>query len=252
MIFLAEYAIKTNQLKKNFGDLNAVNGIDLEVEKGKFFGYLGPNGAGKTTSMRMMTGRLRPSSGSARIVGYDVVDETLEVKKRIGVLEDEPRLYDRLTAYEYLEFVGDIYNISEVDEKILDFLDLVDLVDKKDSLIVDLSHGQKKKIGLAGEMLHEPEVFFLDEPFAGIDPVSTRAIKDALIELTDMGVTIFLSTHILEVAEKLCEEVAIIEDGDVVERGDFNRLRKKAELDEHSTLEDVFLKLVQEAEEVEI
>lgn len=247
-----DYAIQTNQLKKNFGDLNAVNGIDLEVEKGKFFGYLGPNGAGKTTSMRMMTGRLRPSSGSARIVGYDVVDETLEVKKRIGVLEDEPRLYDRLTAYEYLEFVGDIYNISEVDEKILDFLDLVDLVDKKDSLIVDLSHGQKKKIGLAGEMLHEPEVFFLDEPFAGIDPVSTRAIKDALIELTDKGVTIFLSTHILEVAEKLCEEVAIIEDGDVVERGDVNRLRKKAELDEHSTLEDVFLKLVQESEEVEI
>lgn len=249
---MVDYAIQTNQLKKNFGDLNAVNGIDLEVEKGKFFGYLGPNGAGKTTSMRMMTGRLRPSSGSARIVGYDVVDETLEVKKRIGVLEDEPRLYDRLTAYEYLEFVGDIYNISEVDEKILDFLDLVDLVDKKDSLIVDLSHGQKKKIGLAGEMLHEPEVFFLDEPFAGIDPVSTRAIKDALIELTDKGVTIFLSTHILEVAEKLCEEVAIIEDGDVVERGDVNRLRKKAELDEHSTLEDVFLKLVQESEEVEI
>lgn len=248
---MVDLAIETMNLSKNYGDFVAVDDLNLEVESGKFFGFLGPNGAGKTTSMRMMTGRLSPTSGTARIVGFDVVDNTLEVKKRIGVLEDEPRLYDRLTVIEYLNFIGDIYNIN-VGGRAQKLIDLVDLKDKKDSLIVDLSHGQKKKVGLAGEILHEPELLFLDEPFAGIDPISSRAIKDGLVELTDQGVTIFLSTHILEVAEKLCEEVAIIDDGGILERGDISNLRKRAELDEYSSLEDVFLKLVEQSEEVKL
>ncbi len=248
---MVDLAIETMNLSKNYGDFVAVDDLNLEVESGKFFGFLGPNGAGKTTSMRMMTGRLSPTSGTARIVGFDVVDDTLEVKKRIGVLEDEPRLYDRLTVIEYLNFIGDIYDI-DVGGRAQELIDLVDLKDKKDSLIVDLSHGQKKKVGLAGEILHEPELLFLDEPFAGIDPISSRAIKDGLVELTDQGVTIFLSTHILEVAEKLCEEVAIIDDGGILERGDISNLRKRAELDEYSSLEDVFLKLVEQSEEVKL
>lgn len=248
---MVDLAIETMNLSKNYGDFVAVDDLNLEVESGKFFGFLGPNGAGKTTSMRMMTGRLSPTSGTARIVGFDVVDNTLEVKKRIGVLEDDPRLYDRLTVIEYLNFIGDIYNIN-VGGRAQKLIDLVDLKDKKDSLIVDLSHGQKKKVGLAGEILHEPELLFLDEPFAGIDPISSRAIKDGLVELTDQGVTIFLSTHILEVAEKLCEEVAIIDDGGILERGDISNLRKRAELDEYSSLEDVFLKLVEQSEEVKL
>ncbi len=248
---MVDLAIETMNLSKNYGDFVAVDDLNLEVESGKFFGFLGPNGAGKTTSMRMMTGRLSPTSGTARIVGFDVVDDTLEVKKRIGVLEDEPRLYDRLTVIEYLNFIGDIYDI-DVGGRAQELIDLLDLKDKKDSLIVDLSHGQKKKVGLAGEILHEPELLFLDEPFAGIDPISSRAIKDGLVELTDQGVTIFLSTHILEVAEKLCEEVAIIDDGGILERGDISNLRKRAELDEYSSLEDVFLKLVEQSEEVKL
>ena len=246
---MVNLAINTKNLSKDYGSFRAVNNISLEIERGKFFGFLGPNGAGKTTSMRMMTGRLRPTSGSAEIVGFDVVENNLEVKKRIGVLEDEPRLYDRLTVTEYLKFIEDIYDISS-DGKADRLLDLVDLSGKKDSLIVDLSHGQKKKVGLAGEILHEPEILFLDEPFAGIDPVSSRAIKDSLVELTKEGVTIFLSTHILEVAEKLCEEVAIIDEGEILERGDISNLRKRAELDEYSSLEDVFLKLLKQGEEV--
>ncbi len=151
-----------------------------------------------------------------------------------------------------MEFIGDIYDTNNLESKIEEFLELVDLKNKKNSLIIDLSHGMKKKVGLIGELIHEPDILFLDEPFAGIDPVSSKAIKNVLKELTERGVTIFLSTHILEVAEKICKDVAIIDSGQIIARGEINNLRRKAELEEKSTLEDIFLKLVEEAEEVRL
>ncbi|OKY77312.1 MAG: ABC-type multidrug transport system, ATPase component CcmA [Candidatus Methanohalarchaeum thermophilum] len=248
---MTDLAIKTLKLTKKFDGFRAVNKLNLEIEKGWFFGFLGPNGAGKTTAMRMMTGRLRPTEGDTLINGTSVKENPINVKSQIGVLEDEPKLYERLTPVEFLEFVKDIYNVED-SNKVEELLSLVDLEHKRDSLIIDLSHGMRKKVGLAAELIHEPEILFLDEPFAGIDPVSSKAIKDALVEMTNKGITIFLSTHILEVAEKLCENVAIIDKGEILARGDISNLRRKAELGERSSLEDIFLKLVEEAEEVEI
>lgn len=245
-------AIKTSNLTKDFQNTRAVDNLNLEISEGEFFGFLGPNGAGKTTSMRMMTGRLRPTFGDATVCGYSITKETLKVKERIGVLEDEPKLFERLTVEEFLDFIGDIYDVKESNREINRLIDFVDLEEKKNSLIIDLSHGMRKKVGLIAELLHKPEVLFLDEPFAGIDPVSSKAIKDALKEMTEKGVTIFLSTHILEVAEKLCERVAIIDKGKVIADGGVQELKKEAELKDKSTLEDIFLKLVKESEKVEI
>jgi len=244
---VSDAAIETSGLVKVFGDIRAVDGLDLEVAEGTMYGFLGPNGAGKTTTLKMLTGLLRPSAGTAIVAGFDVVAQPLEVKRRIGVVPETLALYERLTANEYLELVGRIHGleIDRIGRRRTELLQRLDLDDRANTLAVDYSTGMRKKLALAAALLPAPRILFLDEPFEGVDPVSSRVIKDLLRRLVDdRGVTVFFSTHIMELVEKLCDEVAVIDDGRLVAQGSLAELRGQAETGADSSLEDVFLALV--------
>lgn len=243
-------AIETVGLRRIFGDLVAVDHLDLEVEAGTFFGFLGPNGAGKSTTIKMLTGLLRPSSGAARILGNDVMADAVEAKKQTGVVPEESALFDRLTGPEYLRFVGRMYGMKRplIDERSDELLELLGLADLGRQLIVDYSHGMRKKLSFCGAIMHEPQVLFLDEPFEGIDAVSSRLIRSLLSQLVGSGVTIFLTSHILEIVEKLCTHVAIIHQGRLVAQGTLEDLRngaaEGAAQPGRRSLEELFLSLV--------
>lgn len=239
-------SIAAHGLIKRFGDKTAVNGINLNVRAGEFFGFLGPNGAGKSTTIRMLCGLLRPDAGTIQVAGYDLLRQPLEVKARIGVLPENAALYERLSAEEFLLFAGRMYGLSieETRRRSGDLLELMELTDDKDKLIVDYSMGMKKKTALAAALIHSPRVLFLDEPLNGIDPVSVRAIRGVLHHLTEHGTTIFFTSHVMEVVERLCTRVAIISHGDIVGEGTVAELRSQAEAGGNSSLEDIFLKLV--------
>ena len=241
-----KYSIQFKNLTKKFGNLVAVNNVSFGVRDGTFFGYLGPNGAGKTTSIKMATGLLKPTSGTANVLGYDIAKEPMKIKANIGVLSEDLNLYERLSVSEFLIFVGRIYGMDKdiIEERREELLRLLDLENKENDLVVDCSHGMQKKVALAGALIHNPKILFLDEPFTGIDPISSRTIKDLLESLSKKGTTIFLSSHILEVVEKLCHEVAIINKGTIVGIGSLKKLRKEAKVKEDSSLEDIFLNLV--------
>ena len=242
-----KHSIVASGLTKHFGATVAVDHIDLRVHEGDFFGFLGPNGAGKTTTIRMLCGLLRPTGGSIRIAGHDVARQALEVKREIGVLPEEVSLYERLTGGEFLEFAARMHGMAleEARSRSGDLLELLDLTEARDKLIVDYSMGMKKKTAFAAALIHNPRVMFLDEPFGGIDPISVRAIREVLRQLMEHGTTIFFTTHVMEVAERLCTRVAIINRGRIVGEGDLAGLRAKAEAGGDSTLEDIFLKLVE-------
>ena len=233
-------------LVKKFGDAVAVNNINVQVAEGEFFGFLGPNGAGKSTTIRMLCGLLKPDAGRIVVSGHDLHDEPLEVKARIGVLPEDTTLYERLSGEEFLIFAGRMYGLSidEARQRSADLLDLMELTDEKNKLIVDYSMGMKKKTSLASALIHNPKVIFLDEPFNGIDPISVRAIRTVLNHLTERGTTIFFSSHVMEVVERLCTRIAIINKGVIVVEGTIAELRAKAQSESDSTLEDIFLKLV--------
>ncbi len=241
-------AVETVGLVRSFGELRAVDGLDLEVGRGTFFGFLGPNGAGKSTTLKILTGLLEPTEGTARILGFDVVENPREAKARVGVVPEELMLFDRLSATEYLELVGRLYGMprAEIARRSEELLEVLGLAGAGSRLIVDYSHGMQKKLSLAAAILHDPEVLFLDEPFEGIDAVAARLIKNILNRLRDRGVTIFLTSHILEIVERLCSEVAIIDHGRLVARGTLEELRRG--LPGHDgvprTLEELFLSLV--------
>ena len=245
----APLAIETQRLTRTFDDVTAVKGIDLAVPSGTFFGFLGTNGAGKSTTIKMLTGLLAISSGGARVLGHDVRSEALEVKRRIGVVPDELALYDRLTGREYLTFVGRMYGLEKraVRERGDELLEMMQLVDAPKKLVVDYSHGMQKKLALAAALIHGPRLLFLDEPFEGIDAVSSRMIKDLLARLVSGGMTIFLTSHILEIVERLCTDVAIIHRGDLVAQGPLEVLRRGISVDEDGiagpprSLEEIFL-----------
>ncbi|MHA2620913.1 MAG: ABC transporter ATP-binding protein [bacterium JZ-2024 1] len=241
-------------LTKWFRNVVAVDGISLAVREGEFFGFLGPNGAGKSTTIRMLCGLLRPSAGEIRIAGYDLAREPLMVKASIGVLGEEPALYERLTAKEYLVFAGQMYGLSrrESESRASDLLNLMELGDTDRKLIVDFSMGMKKKTALAAALIHRPRVLFLDEPFNGIDAISVRTIRSVLQSLRERGTTIFFSSHVLEVVERLCTRVAIIHRGRIVGEGTIADLRAKARAAGDSTLEDIFLTLVNARETEEV
>jgi ABC-2 type transport system ATP-binding protein len=242
-----DHSIVASGLTKQFGKLVAVDGIDLAVREGEFFGFLGPNGAGKSTTIKMLCGLLRPTAGSIEIAGHDVAREPLEVKRSIGVLPEEINLYDRLTGEELLVFAARMHGLPlpQARQRTADLLELVELTEAKDKLIVDYSMGMKKKTAFAAALIHHPRVMFLDEPFNGIDPVSVRAIRGVLRQLTERGTTIFFTTHVMEVVERLCTRVAIINRGRTVGEGSMAELRAKAQAAGDSTLEDIFLKLVE-------
>ncbi len=240
---LARGLTKTYKGDKKTGDVVAVDHINLTVAPGEFYGFLGPNGAGKSTTIKMLTGLLRPTSGEIVIAGHDLAAQPLEVKRRIGVLPEDLNLYERLTASEFLLFAGQMYGLapSEARARAVALLDVMELSDTGDKLIIDFSMGMKKKTALAGAMIHEPRVLFLDEPFNGIDALSSRKIRDVLREMTGRGVTVFFSSHVLEVVEKLCTRVAIIAKGRLVGEGTLDALRAQTH---DATLEDIFVHLV--------
>ena len=254
-----EATIFAEGLVKRFDQLVAVDNISIDVRAGEFFGFLGPNGAGKSTTIRMLTGLLRPTAGRVRIAGFDLFAQPIEVKRRIGVLPEELNLYERLSAEEFLDFSGKMHGIdrNEVARRTADLLDLMELTESKDKLIVDYSMGMKKKVALAAALIHAPKVLFLDEPFSGVDAISTRAILGILHHLMERGTTVFFSSHVLEMVERLCTRVAIIHKGRIVGLGTMDDLRAQARARDgaqdpdhvpgpgDSSLEDVFLTLVE-------
>lgn len=248
-----EWSIQATALTKTFpgakkqSPVIAVDNIDLSVGKGEFYGFLGPNGAGKSTTIRMLTGLLRPTAGRITIAGHDLAADPVAVKRVIGVLPEELNLYERLTGREFIIFAGQMYGLTtrEAARRCDELLHLTELADDADRLIVDYSMGMKKKAALAGAMIHAPRVLFLDEPFNGVDAVSARAIRDALRRMTEQGATVFFSSHVLEVVEKLCTRVAIISHGRIVGEGTLDQLRASAASgDGHGSLEDIFISLV--------
>jgi ABC-2 type transport system ATP-binding protein len=237
--------IHLENLTRLYGSLAAVQDLNLTVQEGELFGFLGPNGAGKTTTIRMIIGLLRPTRGTLSVAGHDVKQEPLAVKRAVGYLAQTPLLYDRLTGREFLRFMGGLYGLG--DEKIAarteHLLALMDLSEKADQLIESYSGGMRHKIGLCGALLHEPPVLVLDEPLAGLDPYSARRVKDLLQELCRQGSTVFLSTHVLEVAERVCDRVGILDKGRLIAVGTMAALRTQAQSSAETTLEDLFLQL---------
>ncbi len=238
-------AVATWGLTRTFGQKIAVNGLNLAVRRGEFFGFLGPNGAGKSTTIKMMVGLLRPTYGTAYIGGVDVWQDPQRAKALMGVLPEQLNLYERLTGREIIEFAGRLYDLpkDEVRHRTDALLNVLMLADDADKLVVDYSVGMRKKAALAAALIHRPQVLFLDEPFEGIDPVSSRVVRDILQDLTASGTTIFFSSHIMEVVERLCTRVGIISNGQLVAEGTLAELRQRAGSD-NSSLEDIFLQLV--------
>jgi ABC-2 type transport system ATP-binding protein len=244
--------IETKSLTKKYGDLVAVDALDLCVEAGELFVFLGPNGAGKTTTIKMLTGLLQPTSGEAFINGIDVVKFPIEVKRIMGYLPEDPFLYNKLTGREFLQFVADMHGIQRRDDRIDRFLELMELSASADELIEGYSLGMKKKVAIGAAMIHDPKVLFLDEPTGSLDPRSARLIKDLLQRICDRGTTVFMTTHILEVAERMCDRVGIINDGKLVRVGTVEQLRSEETEIEANSLEDIFLRLTGGAREDQI
>ena len=233
-------AISVRDLKKSYGQKAAVDGVNLEVPRGSFFGFLGPNGAGKSTTIRMLTGLIPADSGSIEILGFRLPDQELEIKRRIGLVPDESLLFDRLTGAEYLEFVGRMYGLARgtAIERAHGLLDLFQLqVDRK--IIGEYSKGMRKRVAMAASLIHHPELFLMDEPFEGVDAVGARLMKDILLDQVKRGATIFLTSHVLEVVERLCDHIAIIDNGRIVNIGTIEELRAGGE-----SLEDAFVRIV--------
>lgn len=221
-------AVETFSLVKQFGAFVAVDSIDLRVERGSFFGFLGPNGAGKSTTIKMLTGLLAPTSGKLHVLGLDIAEQPMEVKRRIGVVPEDLNLFERLTGAEMLSFTGRMYGLGreEIAQRSRELLDLMQLQDEPNKLIVEYSHGMKKKLSLACALIHRPDILFLDEPFEGIDAIASRTLKDLLSRLTERGLTVFLTSHVLEIVERLCSDIAIIAQGKLLASGSLNELRK--------------------------
>ena len=241
--------IKTINLTKRFGHLNAVDNLNLDIPPGEIFGFLGPNGAGKTTTIKILTGLLKPTSGQALVGGYDIQKEPEKAKKIIGLVPDQPFLYQKLTGGEFLNFVADLYEIPlEVKKRrIPELLSLFEINEWENVLIENYSYGMQRRLVMASVLLHNPRVIFLDEPLVGLDPKAGRLVKRIFQELSQRKVTIFMSTHTLEIAEKLCQRIGIIQGGRLVALGTNEQLRRKAEKEgemvERAGLEDIFLKL---------
>ncbi len=234
-------AIDVRELRKYYGDKAAVDGLTLVVPRGRFFGFLGPNGAGKTTTIRMLMGIAPPSSGEIRMLGRRMPDDALEIKRRIGLVPDESLLFDRLTGREYLEFAGRIYGLDRAiaGERARELLAVFELEGAGRKLIAEYSKGMRKRVAMAAALIHRPELFLLDEPFEGVDAVGARLMKEILSEQVRRGATIFLTSHVLEVVERLCDTVAIIHQGRLVVEGAIGEFHTGGE-----TLEDAFVRIV--------
>jgi len=246
-------AISTHGLTRNFGALTAVDNVTFSVAPGQFFGFLGPNGAGKSTTIKMLTGLLEPSSGSIEILGQPFNANALDLKRQIGVVPEGMALMGRLTAPEYLHFVGRMYGLDRETtlRRTDELLDFMQLSNETRKLVTDFSHGMQKKLALAAAVIHGPKVLFLDEPFEGVDAIAAGMLKSMLTGIINRGATIFLTTHVLEIVERLCSHVAIISKGRLVANGSLEDLRAGvastlpgAEREQRLTLEEIFLSIV--------
>ncbi len=252
----SEPAIRTRGLTRRFDKFVAVDDLDLDVERGTFLGFLGANGAGKSTTIKMLTGLIDLSGGSAEILGRDVVKDAVEAKRLIGVVPESLALHERLTAAEHLTFVGRMHDMDRkvIHQRQTELLERMNLHEDPGKLIVDFSQGMKKKLALAAALIHDPQVLFLDEPFEGIDVIASRMIRQLLVTLLSRGVTIFLTSHVLEIVEKLCTHVAIVHQGKLVANGSLEELRQGVhsrnpltqgdDTPSVQTLEEIFLNIV--------
>jgi len=236
--------IEIRKLIKSFGNVEAVRGLDLTIDKGVLFGFLGPNGAGKTTTIRMMIGLLRPDAGTITIGGHDVEADSIAVRRIVGYIPDRPYLYPKLTGRETLAFIGELYSIppAEVPDRIDQLLDYFELTHRADSLVEGYSHGMKQRLVFAAALLHRPRILIVDEPMVGLDPRYAKQIKVLLRSLCQRGMTVFMSTHTLEVAEEMCDRIGIINEGELVAEGTLGELTAAAG-EEGGRLEQIFLKL---------
>ena len=246
-------AIQTHGLTRRFGALTAVEDISFSVAPGQFFGFLGPNGAGKSTTIKMLTGLLEPSAGSIEILGKPFSASALELKRQIGVVPEGMALFGRLTAPEYLRFVGRMYGLDKQTTHLRtqELLEFMQLANENKKLVTDFSHGMQKKLALAAAVIHGPKVLFLDEPFEGVDAIAAGMLKTMLQGMINRGATIFLTTHVLEIVERLCSHVAIISQGHLVANGSLAELRAGvastlpgAQQEQRLTLEEIFLSIV--------
>jgi ABC-2 type transport system ATP-binding protein len=246
-------AIQTHGLTRRFGELTAVEDVTLSVAQGQFFGFLGPNGAGKSTTIKMLTGLLEPTAGGIQILGIPFGATSVDLKRQIGVVPEGMALLGRLTAPEYLRFVGRMYGLDRgtVSERTEELLEFMQLAGDRRKMITDFSHGMQKKLALAAAVIHGPRVLFLDEPFEGVDAIAAGMLKTMLQRMIQRGATIFLTTHVLEIVERLCSHVAIIHQGRLVANGSIEDLRAGvastlpgAESGQRLTLEKIFLSIV--------
>ena len=251
-------AIATQGLRRTFGPLTAVDNVNLVVEAGQFFGFLGPNGAGKSTTIKMLTGLLAPSAGTIEVLGTDLVANPVAVKQQIGVVPEGMALAGRLTGPEYLNFVGRMYGLTRetAAQRATELLEFMQLANESKKLVADYSHGMQKKLALAAAVIHAPKVLFLDEPFEGVDAIAAGTLKSMLQGMISRGATIFLTSHVLEIVERLCSHVAIINRGQLVAQGSLDELRSgvRAQVHDQSgseklTLEEIFLQVVGGAKE---
>lgn len=258
-------AIATYGLTRRFGEFVAVDNLDLRVAAGQFFGFLGPNGAGKSTTIKMLTGLLAPSDGRISILGTDLVANPVEVKRQIGVVPEGMSLFGRLTGAEYLNFVGRMYGLDRTTaaERTAELLEFMQLANEPTKLVTDYSHGMQKKLALAAAVIHGPKVLFLDEPFEGVDAVAAGTLKNMLQRMIARGATVFLTSHVLEIVERLCSHIAIIHQGRLVAQGSMEELRAGVERPtlgfakdespetadgERLTLEEIFVRMVGESD----
>lgn len=238
--------IKLVGLKKFFGDLKAVNGIDLLIPQGEFFAVLGPNAAGKTTTIKMIAGLMKPSAGSVEVAGFDVQKEPLQARARMSYVPDFPFLYDKLTPWEFIVFTGEIFrmNRSEIDAKGKTLVGQFHLEEFVNKPIEGLSHGTRQRVAIVSALLHDPDVFVIDEPMVGLDPQHARIVKDVLKARTEMGMTVFLSTHQLSIAEEMADRIGIIHKGQLTAVGTRDELRQQSGME--GALESAFLSLTAE------
>jgi len=245
--------LSINGLTKRFGSFTAVDGLSLEVKAGELFGFLGPNGAGKTTTIKMICGLLRPTAGTVSIGGFDLAREPIRAKGLLGLVPDDPVLYRKLTGREYVRFVAELYSVAPagLDKRIDHLLELLDMTAQADDLMETYSHGMKQKAALMAALVHDPKLVVLDEPTVGLDPRSARTVKNVLRALCTMDRAVLMSTHILEIAERVCDRVGIINKGKLVAVGTVADLRS-ASGEGGASLEDIFLELTGGPEEQEV
>jgi ABC-2 type transport system ATP-binding protein len=237
-------AIRATGLSKRFGDFTAVEPLDLEIRPGELFGFLGPNGSGKTTTIRMLTGLLEPTTGTAEISGIDIWQHPLDAKRHLAYVPDEPNIFPKLTGWEFLRFIGSVFGMAErtFQQRAEELLDLFGMTGQAGDLVETYSHGMRQKIAVSAALVHQPDVIFLDEPTVGLDPRSARTLKVLLRRVCDNGATVFLTTHILDIAERMCDRVGIIDHGKLIALGTMDELRGRS-AQAHASLEDVFLQL---------